>query len=80
MAPDAIDRVIRKCAGEPGLERGYAAQSMPATFITETLEIGARIGDGQKSAWHRDPGTAQLRPPPLKSRKDGELTEIFQND
>jgi integrase/recombinase XerD len=34
MDPDAIDRVVRKYAGELGLDRGYPAHSMCATFIT----------------------------------------------
>ena len=41
MDPDAIDRVVRKYAGELGLDRGYSAHSMRATFITTALENGA---------------------------------------
>lgn len=34
MHPDAIDRVLRKHAKALGLDRGYSAHSMRATFIT----------------------------------------------
>jgi integrase/recombinase XerD len=38
MDPDAIDRVVRKYASALGLDRGYSAHSMRATFITTALE------------------------------------------
>ena len=60
MDPDAIDRVVRKCATELGLDRGYSAHSMRATFITTALENGAQLEDVQKAAGHRDPGTTKL--------------------
>src|SRR5271167_1928024 len=60
MDPDAIDRVVRKNAGELGLDRGYSAHSMRATFITTALENGAQLEDVQKAAGHRDPGTTKL--------------------
>jgi integrase/recombinase XerD len=60
MDPDAIDRVVRKYAGELGLDCGYAAHSMRATFITTALENGAQLEDVQKAAGHRDPGTEAL--------------------
>ena len=47
MDPDAIDRVVRKYAGELGLNRGYSAHSMRATFITTALENGAQLEDVQ---------------------------------
>jgi hypothetical protein len=53
MDPDAIDRVVRKYAGELGLDRGYSAPSMRATFISTALENGAHLEDLQKA-----PGTA----------------------
>ena len=37
MDPDAIDRVVRKYAGALGLDRGYSAHSMRATFIAQLL-------------------------------------------
>jgi integrase/recombinase XerD len=52
MDPDAIDRVLRKHAGAIGLDRGYSAHSMRATFITTTLENGASLEE--------DPGTTKL--------------------
>ena len=60
MNPDAIDRVVRKFAAKIGLERGYSAHSMRATFITTALENGAQLEDVQKAAGHRDPSTTKL--------------------
>jgi integrase/recombinase XerD len=60
MHPDAIDRVLRKHARAIGLERGYSAHSMRATFITTTLENGASLEEVHKAAGHRDPGTTKL--------------------
>lgn len=60
MSPDAIDRVLRKYAKALGLERGYSAHSMRATFITTALENGASLEDVQKAAGHRDPSTTKL--------------------
>ena len=51
------ERVVR---GELGLDRGYSAHSMRATFITTALENGAQLEDVQKAAGHRDPGTTKL--------------------
>jgi len=58
--PDAIDRVVRKYAGALGLDRGYSAHSMRATFITTALENGAQLEDVQKAGGHRDPSTTKL--------------------
>lgn len=60
MDPDAIDRVLRKHAKAIGLERGYSAHSMRATFVTTALENGASLEEVQKAAGHRDPGTTKL--------------------
>jgi integrase len=60
MDPDAIDRVVRKYAGALGLDRGYSAHSMRATFITTALENGAQLEDVQEAAGHRDPITTKL--------------------
>jgi integrase/recombinase XerD len=60
MDPDAIDRVVRKYATTLGLDRGYSAHSMRATFITTELENGAQLEDVQKAAGHRDPSTTKL--------------------
>ena len=60
MDPDAIDRVVRKYAARLGLDRGYSAHSMRATFITTALENGAQLEDVQKAAGHRDPSTTKL--------------------
>jgi hypothetical protein len=54
MDPDAIDRVVRKYAAELGLDRGYSAHSMRATFIATALENGAQLEDVQR----RPPVTA----------------------
>ncbi|GMU82413.1 MAG: integrase [Planctomycetota bacterium] len=60
MAPDAIDRVLRKYAAGLGLTRGYSAHSMRATFITTALENGASLEQVQKAVGHRDPSTTKL--------------------
>ena len=60
MDPDAIDRVVRKFATELGLDRGYSAHSMRASFITTALENGAQLEDVQKATGHRDPSTTKL--------------------
>lgn len=60
MDPDAIDRVVRKYAALLGLDRGYSAHSMRATFITTALENGAQLEDVQRAAGHRDPSTTKL--------------------
>ncbi len=60
MDPDAIDRVVRKYAAVLGLDRGYSAHSMRATFITTALENGAQLEDVQRAAGHRDPSTTKL--------------------
>ncbi len=58
MHPDAIDRVLRKHARSLGLDRGYSAHSMRATFITTALEN--RLEDVQRAAGHREPSTTKL--------------------
>ena len=60
MDADAIDQMVRKYAAKIGLERGYSAHSMRATFITTALENGAQLEDVQKAAGHRDPSTTKL--------------------
>jgi integrase/recombinase XerD len=64
MDPDPIDRMVRTYAGELGLDPGYSAHSMRATFITTALENGAQLEDVQKAAGnrdrYRDPGTTKL--------------------
>jgi integrase/recombinase XerD len=60
MHPDAIDRVLRKYAGAIGLDRGYSAHSMRATFITTALENGCSLEDVQRAAGHSEPGTTKL--------------------
>ncbi len=60
MHTDAIDRVLRKHAKALGLDRGYSAHSMRATFITTALENGADLEDVQRAAGHREPSTTKL--------------------
>jgi site-specific recombinase XerD len=38
LHPDVIDRILRKYAKRIGLDRGYSAHSMRATFITTALQ------------------------------------------
>jgi site-specific recombinase XerD len=49
MVPNSIDLVVRKYATAIGLDRGYSAHSMRATFITTALENGAQLEDVQKA-------------------------------
>lgn len=60
LAPDAIDRVLRHYARRIGLDRGYSAHSMRATFITTALDNGASLEDVQRAAGHADPSTTRL--------------------
>jgi len=60
MHPDAIDRVVRKFARQIGLDRGYSAHSMRATFITTALDNGCSLEDVQRAAGHADPSTTKL--------------------
>jgi site-specific recombinase XerD len=60
LAPDAIDRMLRQYARRIGLERGYSAHSMRATFITTALDNGASLEDVQRAAGHADPSTTRL--------------------
>jgi integrase/recombinase XerD len=60
LTPVMIDRVLRKYAKTIGLERGYSAHSMRATFITTALENGAGLEDVQLAAGHADPSTTKL--------------------
>jgi integrase len=55
MHPDAVDRVLRKYAKAIGLDRGYSAQSMRATFITTALEGGCSLEDVQRATGSRAP-------------------------
>jgi integrase len=59
-ADDAIDRVLRKYARSIGIDRGYSAHSMRATFITTALDNGASLEDVQSAAGHADPSTTKL--------------------
>jgi integrase len=76
MDPDAIDRVVRKYAGELGLDRGYSAHSMRATFITTALENGAQLEDVQKAAGRRDPGTSKVGGVTIPRRRRASLPPI----
>lgn len=60
LAPDAADRVLRGYASHIGLDRGYSAHSMRATFITTALDNGASLEDVQRAAGHADPSTTRL--------------------
>lgn len=60
MDPDAIDRVLRRHCSALGLERGFSAHSMRATFITTALENGCSLEDVQRAAGHAEPSTTKL--------------------
>jgi integrase/recombinase XerD len=60
LAPRIIDHILRKYARHIGLDRGYSAHSMRATFITTALDNGASLEDVQSAAGHADPSTTKL--------------------
>jgi site-specific recombinase XerD len=60
LHPEAIDRILRKYAALAGLDRGYSAHSMRATFITTALDKGASLEDVQRDVGHADPSTTKL--------------------
>lgn len=60
MAPDAVDRILKTFAGVIGIDRGYSAHSMRATFITTALDNGANLEDVQRDVGHADPSTTKL--------------------
>jgi integrase/recombinase XerD len=60
ISPEMVDRIVRTYAAGIGLDRGYSAHSMRATFITTALENGAMLEDVQKAAGHRHPSTTKL--------------------
>jgi hypothetical protein len=59
LHPDVIDRIRRKYAKRIGLDRGYSARSMRATFITTALDNGASLEDVRRAARHADPSTTK---------------------
>lgn len=60
LHPEGIDRILRKYAAQAGLDRGYSAHSMRATFITTALDKGASLEDVQRDVGHADPSTTKL--------------------
>jgi integrase/recombinase XerD len=58
--PETDDRVLRKYAARVGLDGGYTAHSMRATFITTALYNGASLEDVQRDVGHADPSTTKL--------------------
>jgi integrase/recombinase XerD len=52
--------VIRKYAAELGLDRGYSAHSMRATFITTALREQRPARGRAEGRRPRDPGTTKL--------------------
>lgn len=60
ICPDTGDRILRRYARTIGIETGYSAHSMRATFITIALDNGASLEDVQRAAGHADPATTKL--------------------
>lgn len=58
--PESIDLVLKKYVRKLGLGHGFSAHSMRATFITNTLQNGARLENVQQAVGHADPTTTQL--------------------
>ena len=59
VAADATPRRV-SIVVHLGLDRGYSARSMRATFITTALENGAQLEDLRGAVGHRDPSTTNL--------------------
>lgn len=60
LHPIAVNRILRKYAKAAGLDRGYSAHSMRATFITTALHNGASLEDVQRDVGHANPTTTKL--------------------
>jgi integrase/recombinase XerD len=60
LHPETVDRILRKYAMLAGLDTGYSAHSMRATFITTALDKGASLEDVQRDVGHADPSTTKL--------------------
>lgn len=60
LDPDVIDRMVRKYAHAIGMQRGFSAHSMRATFITRALDNGASLEEVQRAAGHADATTTKL--------------------
>lgn len=60
LHPESVDRILRKYAASLGLDSGYSAHSMRATFITTALNNGASLEDVQRDVGHADPSTTKL--------------------
>jgi integrase/recombinase XerD len=60
LHPEGIDRILRKYATGLGMDSGYSAHSMRATFITTALNNGASLEDVQRDVGHADPSTTKL--------------------
>jgi site-specific recombinase XerD len=60
LPPEAVDRILRHYTAVAGLDKGYTAHSMRATFITTALDKGASLEDVQRDVGHADPSTTKL--------------------
>lgn len=61
LHPDMIDRILKKWSSRAlGMQRGFSAHSMRATFITTALDNGAPLEDVQRDVGHADPSTTKL--------------------
>lgn len=61
LHPDQIARILRKWVRKAlGVERGFSAHSMRATFATRALENGCPLEDVQRDMGHADPSTTKL--------------------
>lgn len=60
LNPDLIDRMVRKYVHAIGMQRGFSAHSMRATFITRALDNGASLEEVQRAAGHADATTTKL--------------------
>jgi integrase len=68
MDPDAIDRVVRKHAGELWLDRAYSAHSMRVTFITTARVIFCDVPIGKTTIERMRKQTVRQRHLPHERR------------
>jgi integrase/recombinase XerD len=60
LHPETVDRILKKYCRLAGLDSGYTAHSMRATFVTTALNNGASLEDVQRDCGHADPTTTKL--------------------
>jgi len=60
LAPDMIDKVVRRWAAEVGVPGKVSAHTMRSTFFTRNLENGCPLERVQADVGHADISTTQI--------------------